>query len=311
MAGASAAGETQLPHLETFAKAAELNSFTGAARALRLTQAAVSQRVQLLERSLGTPLFERRGGRVLLTAMGQRLYDYARRIFDLHVEARRTLTGRQAPLTGELLLAASSIPGEHLLPALLADFSKTYPHVRVHATVSDSRAVMDQVEHGHVQLGLVGQKDDNPHLEFRYLTTDHMVLVAPSRHPLTRRRRLTVQQLLDQPLVLREVGSGSRHCLEAALKKAGRSLAEGRVALELGSNEAIKEAVLRGTGVAVLSESAVHKEVKARRLKVVKVADLACERDIYLVMDRRRVLPIPARLFLTYLESHPSSIRAS
>src|SRR5438874_11537134 len=152
--------DLQLPYLETFSKAAELSSFTGAAKALRLTQASVSQRVQALEKTLGTPLFKRQGGRVLLTEAGQRLYDYAQRIFDLLREARREFTGHDAPVAGELSLAASSIPGEHLLPSLLSLFGQKHPHIRVRATVSDSMGVMTQVERGEVSLGLVGRKTD-------------------------------------------------------------------------------------------------------------------------------------------------------
>src|SRR5579871_3841520 len=105
--------DAQLPHLETFLKAAELGSFTGAAKVLGLTQAAVSQRIHALEQALGVALFRRRGGRVLLTEAGQKLYDYAQRILDLDREARREVSGHEAPVGGELLLAASSIPGEH------------------------------------------------------------------------------------------------------------------------------------------------------------------------------------------------------
>src|SRR3954468_9004324 len=94
--------ELQLPYLETFSKAAELSSFTAAAKALRLSQAAVSQRVQALEKTLGKPLFKRQGGRVLLTEAGKKLYDYAQRILDLHREARRDVTGHDAPVGGEL-----------------------------------------------------------------------------------------------------------------------------------------------------------------------------------------------------------------
>src|SRR4051812_36918540 len=120
-----------LPHLETFARAAELLSFTATARALGLTQAAVSQRVAALEADLGVPLFRRQGGRVALTEAGQRLHDYARRILALHQEARAEVTARQEPVTGELALAASSIPGEHLLPGLLSVFQKRHPHIQV------------------------------------------------------------------------------------------------------------------------------------------------------------------------------------
>jgi DNA-binding transcriptional LysR family regulator len=204
-----------------------------------------------------------------------------------------------------LSLAASSIPGEHLLPSLLSLFGKKHPHVRVRATVSDSMEVMAQVERGEVSLGLVGRKADNPHLDFRYLASDRMVLIVPPGHALSRRKKVSVRQLPRHPLVLREVGSGLRHCFETSLDKVGLSLADFQVALELGSNEAIKEAVFRDIGVAILSTCAVQKEIEAGRLHALTVNDLHCNRDMYIVQDRRRVLPFPARLFLLFLESHP------
>ena len=298
-------GFVQLPHLETFSKAAELSSFTGAAKALGLTQAAVSQRIQTLERSLGKSLFDRKGGRVLLTEAGQKLYAYAQRIIDLHREARRDITGREASVAGELKIAASSIPGEHLLPALLSVFGQKYPHVRVRAAVSDSMAVMGQVERGEVSVGLVGRKADGPNFEFKYLTSDRMVLVAPPGHTLTKFKQITVGQLAAHPLVLREAGSGLRHCFEKALDRVGRSMTELRVALELGSNEAIKEALYRGVGVAVLSALAVQKEIKSGTLHALDVEGLSCDREMFVVQDRRRVPPISARLFLSFLDANP------
>jgi DNA-binding transcriptional LysR family regulator len=295
----------QLPHLETFSKAAELSSFTGAAKALRLTQATISQRVAALEKTLGTSLFKRQGGRVLLTEAGRKLYDHAQRILDLHRLARREISGHEAPLAGELSIAASSIPGEHLLPALLSVFGHNHPNIRVRATVSDSMGVMAQVERGEVSLGLVGRKAENLDLDFRYLASDRMVLVVPPGHALSRRKKVSVKQLPRYPLILREAGSGLRHCFEKSLEKAGLSVADLRVALELGSNEAIKEAVLRGVGIAILSSYAVRKELKARRLRAVTVSDLYCDREMYIVHDKRRVLPLPARQFLVFLDTHP------
>lgn len=297
--------DVQLPHLETFAQAAELSSFTAAAKALRLTQAAVSQRVQALEQVVGKSLFQRRGGRVLLTDAGRKLYGYAQRILELHQEARRQIAGREAPVTGELLIAASTIPGEHLLPALLADFHKQHPHIRVQVNIGDSMAVMAQVERGDVNLGLVGRRTDNPHLEFRRCALDRMVLVVPPRHPLGKRKTITAKQLAEHPLILREVGSGLRHSFENSLERAGLSLTDFEIALELGSNEAIKEAVKRGAGVAMLSWFAVEQELRSKTLRAVPVSDLSLSREIFLVLDRRRVLPLPARMFLLFLESHP------
>ena len=297
--------DAPLPHLATFAKAAELGSFTGAAQALGLTQAAVSQRIHALEQALGVPLFQRRGGRVLPTEAGRVLYQYAQRILDLHQEARREVAGHQTPVGGELRLAASSIPGEHLLPALVSQLGKTYPHIRVHASVSDSMAVIRQVERGEVSLGMVGRKTDSPHLEFRHLASDRMMLVVPPGHAWSRRKRVTVRQLCGPPLILREAGSGLRHCFEKSLELAGLAPADLRIVLELGSNEAIKEAVRQGVGLAILSVYAVRKELQAGMLHAVEVRGMRCDRDMYIVRDLRRVLPPPARLFLAFLETHP------
>src|SRR5579859_4975319 len=297
--------EIQLPYLETFAKAAELSSFTAAGKALGISQAAVSQRIHALEKSLRVPLFRRRGGRVFLTEAGRSLHGHAGRIFDLHREARREIGGQSIPISGELALGASTIPGEHFLPAILSVFHERFPKVEVRASIGDSLAVIHQVEKGQVQLGLVGRKVDSPHLEFRHFATDRMVLVVPPKHVWGRRKQVSLKQLCKQPLILREPGSGLRHCFEKQLGRAELTLQDLRIALELGSNEAIKEAVLRGIGVAVLSSYAVQKEIKAGRLVALKVADLRCDREMFVVWDRRRVLSAPAQVFRIFLESNP------
>ncbi|MFT3879683.1 MAG: selenium metabolism-associated LysR family transcriptional regulator [Gemmatales bacterium] len=303
MAGYS--NEPLLPHLATFSKAAELSSFTGAAKALRISQASVSQRVQSLEKLLGKPLFKRQGGRVLLTQAGQKVYQYSQRIMELHREIRSEISGQKSSVSGELILGASSVPGEHLLPSLLSTFRKQYPEVRVSATVSDSMSVMNQVERGEVNLGLVGRKSKSPHLMFQYFAKDRMKLIIPPEHPLRRIRKVSVDHLTKYPIILREVGSGLRHSLEKSLERNGRSLSELHIAMELGSNQAIKEAVIQGVGIAVLSTYAIHKEVKAMQLYGMEITDLQCDREMFVVQDKRRVLPSPARLFVSFLENHP------
>jgi DNA-binding transcriptional LysR family regulator len=298
----------QLPHLETFLKAAEFSSFTAAAQKLGLTQAAVSQRIRALERELDVALFQRQGGHVILTEAGRQLYHFAQRILLLHQEARQQITGRKALLTGELSLAASSVPGEHLLPGLLAAFHEKYPHIQVRMSVTDTSTVLQQVEHGQVALGLVGGRTDNPHLIFRQFACDRLVLVVPAAHPWHRRKRVSVEQLCQQPLLVRESGSGSRWCLERTLSRAGKSVKDLRVALELGSNEAIKEAVLKGVGLAILSDLAVQKEVQAGQLHALQVAGLPLERQMFVVWDSRRALSIPAHIFLDFLGPEPEVV---
>ena len=173
------------------------------------------------------------------------------------------------------------------------------------AAVSDSAAVIGLVESGAASVGLVGRKSDDPHLEFRHLADDRMVVVAPPGHALGRAKRVTPHDLAAHPLVLRETGSGLRHCFEKAFERAGHSLSDLHVVLELGSNEAIKGAVLRGVGVAVLSALAVRKEVAGGRLLALEVEGVGCDREMFVATDRRRVLSPQARLFLDLLGAGP------
>jgi DNA-binding transcriptional LysR family regulator len=300
-----APGLAELPHLATFARAAEQGSFTAAAAEMGITQAAVSQRIATLEGELRVALFDRRAGGISLTEAGQRLYRFARRILDLHEEARRDLGGFPPSVAGDLPIAASSVPGECFLPALLSAFHAKHPQVHVRAAVSDSGAVIKDVEKGRAMLGLIGQKAERPALETRSIGRDSLVLLVPSGHSWAARRTVSLDALAQERLIVRESGSGSRCALEKGLERAGRSLAELNVSLELGSNAAIKDAVKRGLGVAFLSRFCVQRELDFNELRTVAVRGLRLTRHFYLIYRRHRPLSRAASVFLRFVESHP------
>lgn len=290
-----------LSHLETFAQAAELCSFTKAAKALGLTQAAVSQRIGALEKEVGQSLFQRQSGRVLLSDAGRLLYGFAQKIMALHQEARQTLMGEKKGIVGELRLAASSVPGEHLLPKFLMAFRERFPGIQVKATVLDSLAAIKLVEQGEVELGLVGRMNDSPNLEFRGLAGDEMVLVVGPKTGWVRGKKVDMMALSAIPLIVREKGSGSRWCLEQMLEINGVNLSDMDVVLELSSNEAIKEAVLEGLGGSFMSMHVVNKEIRSRRLRPIAIEGFTLARTLFLAWDRRRVLAIPAQHFQQFL----------
>jgi len=291
--------------MATFVRAAEQGSFTAAGSQLGVTQAAVSQRITMLERELRVSLFHRRAGRIALTEIGQRLYEYARQILDLHQQARATIGGLPRPVSGDLPIAASSVPGECFLPGLLSAFHAKYPQVHVRATVSDSGSVIKDLEKGRATLGLIGQKAEHRALEARAIGRDALVLIVPAGRRWAKRRAISLDLLRAEPLIIREPGSGSRCALEKSLERAGTALSELNVSLELGSNAAIKDAVKRGLGVAFLSRLAVKKELAANELRAVAVPGLRVERNFYLVYHRRRPLSPAASAFKHFVESHP------
>jgi DNA-binding transcriptional LysR family regulator len=298
-------GFAELPHLATFAAVAQRGGFTAAAADLGITQAAVSQRIAALEKVLHVSLFDRKAARITLTEAGRRLYDYAQRILELHEQARTAIGGLRQAVAGELLIAASSVPGEYFLPALLAAFRAEHPHVRVRASVGDSGSVIAELEKGEASLGLTGQEPRRPRLEARPFGSDCLVLVVDPAHRWASRKRITLKALAREPLILREPGSGSRAALEKSLMRAGLSLAGLNATLQLGGNTAIKDAVKRGLGVAFLSRLVIQRELDAGELRAVAVSGLALDRRFYLVHDRRRPLSPAATAFLHFVETHP------
>jgi DNA-binding transcriptional LysR family regulator len=234
-----------------------------------------------------------------LTDAGRQLHGYARRILALCEEARAALSGRAAPVFGELHIAASSVPGDHLLPPIVAAFRRQFPHVRVRVEGGDTATVLRLLQQGHVHLAVVGGKTDSPHLEYRQLGSDRLVAIVGPDHLWRRRRQVSIAELARQPLVMREQGSGSRACLERAMVSAGTESPP--VAVELGTNEAVKNAVAQGEGVGVLSDLAVQHEVEAGRLHALDIAGVSMERPIFVATDRRRVLPPAPQVFLTHL----------
>jgi DNA-binding transcriptional LysR family regulator len=298
-------GDPELPHLSTFVRAAEQQSFTAAASEIGISQAAVSQRIAFLEKVLRVSLFNRRAGTIALSEAGQRLYEYARQILDLHEQARVHLGGFHPSVAGDLPIAASSVPGECFLPALLSAFHEKHPQVHLKATVTDSASVIKDVEKGQAALGLVGQKAGGRSLESRHIGSDSLVLITRSGHPWEARRSISLKALFGEPLIIRELGSGSRCALEKGLERAGTSLANLNVTLELGSNAAIKEAVKHGLGVTFLSDLCVRKELDSKELTALAVRGLSLTRDFYLIYHRRRPLTPAAIVFMRFLELHP------
>jgi DNA-binding transcriptional LysR family regulator len=292
-----------LPHLDTFILAAELGSFTQAARKMNpsVTQAAVSQRIAALEKDLGIKLFDRVHGRVELTASGRRLHEIALQIQALHDQARREIAQQVEGLRGDLSIAASSIPGEHMLPSFLSEFRQKNPNIAVRAQIVDSAMVFDLVERGEAQLGLAGQPSGRPHLEQKAFGRDEMVLVAPPKHPLAQKGSLRVEELPGVPLIMRERGSGSRQCVEHALQEAGLDPKNLQITTEVGSNEAIREMVQRGAGLAFLSRFAVKHELEAGKLVAIPVEGANLTREFFVLYDRRRALPLASRLFMELL----------
>ncbi len=289
--------------LEIFVKVAELGSFSRAAEALFLTQPTVSEHIRGLEEELGVRLLDRLGRGAAPTKAGQLLLGYARRILELHREARQAVDQFQGRMSGELVIAASTIPGEYVLPALIGRFKEKYPDISISLLIGDTQRVVEWVLEGRAELAVAGAQIDHRALEYRELMPDELVLVVSAAHPWHGKKTATLEEVRAEPLIVRERGSGSRHTLERALAEVGLDLSDFRVVGEMGSTQAIKQAVKAGVGISLISKRAVAEECQHGTLHCVKVKDLRFSRAFYLVTSTTRTRSPLAEAFRAFLIS--------
>jgi DNA-binding transcriptional LysR family regulator len=288
-----------LRQLRTFKTVADLKSFSLAAQQLRLSQPSVSYQVKELEEALGLPLLDRLGKRVQLTEAGTVLYSYARRTLDVLDEAGLALEEIRGIKRGNLRVGASTTVGIYLLPAALGAFKKLHPGLVISLEIGTRTLVQEQVLNNELDLAVVGPALKDPDLAILPFLSDELVVVAPAGHKLAGRRGLALKDLEDQPFVMREPASGSRWSLEKAARKAGAKL---NVAMELGSNGAIKHAVESGLGLAVLSRYACALELSSGWLVELDVRGFPIRRDWHIVHLRRRRLPASVLAFIEFLK---------
>ncbi len=288
-----------LRQLRTFKAVADLKSFSLAAQQLRLSQPSVSYQVKELEKALGLPLLDRLGKRVQLTEAGSVLYSYARRTLDVLDEAALAFEEMRGIKRGNLRVGASTTVGIYLLPAALGAFKKLHPGLVISLEIGTRALVQEQVLRNELDLAVVGPALKDPDLAILPFVSDELVVVAPAGHKLAGRRGLKLKDLEDQPFVMREPASGSRWSLEKAARKAGAKLT---VAMELGSNGAIKHAVESGLGLAVISRYACALELSSNRLVELDVHGFPIRRDWHIVHLRRRRLPASVLAFLEFLK---------
>jgi DNA-binding transcriptional LysR family regulator len=292
-----------LRRLEIFVKVAELGSFSRAAEALFLTQPTISEHVRSLENELGVQLLDRLGRGATPTRAGQLLLGYARRMLTLGREARQAIDQFQGRMSGELVVGGSTIPGEYVLPTLIGAFKGKYPDISICLLIGSSRQVMDWLDEGRAEVGVVGAPPTGRALEGRELMGDEVVVIVGAEHPWAGRASVTLAEVRAEPLIVRERGSGTRDALERALTRAGSSLGAFRIVGEMGSTQAIKQAVRAGVGIALISRRAADDECRAKLLAGVKLSDLTVARAFHLVTHRDRTRSPLAEAFVRFVES--------
>ena len=267
--------EINLHQLRIFHAVAEHGGYSRAAEALYLSQPGVSLQVKALEKSIGLPLFEKVGRSQHLTEAGRELLSYSERIFALLDETRLVMEELGGGRRGTVKVAASTTAGIYVVPPALGAFHRESPGVKLTLDVLNRFTVQKRLLDNEVDLAVMGLIEDAHDLEVATFVPNELVVIASPRHPLAPQKGITLDDLKDDNLLMREAGSGTRIDTERLLAARGMQV---HVGMELRSSGAIKQAVAADLGIAVIPKSAIELELELKRLVVLDVVGFPVNR---------------------------------
>ena len=297
-----------LDHLKTFQEVVKLGSFSEVAKKLAISQPAVSFQIQKLEQELGIRLIDRTQRAITLTAAGRRLLRFAESIEEAREKLRHDLDQMREEVSGDLIIAASTIPGEFLLPSLLAKFKQRHPAVRVQVIISDSLTVIKGVQDNAYEIGFCGMAPEGQDLESLKVAVDEIVLIVFPEHPFAQRSDVLPAELEGEPLIFREATSGTQRNLETYLSRAGLDLRKWVPTLILGTTQAVVSAVAAGAGIAFVSNLAIKKSLALGLVRQVSVSGLRLSRDFYGIYRRERIVSRLLEEFISFMQIEVSRI---
>jgi DNA-binding transcriptional LysR family regulator/DNA-binding CsgD family transcriptional regulator len=285
--------------LHIFQTVAKYLSFTRAARELFLTQPAVSIQVKQLEEQLGLPLFDQIGKKIYLTQAGQEVFLYTQQVLTLLKEMEIVVDELKGLKKGKLVLSGVTT-AEYILPGLLGLFRQIYPDIQITLEVTNRARVLQRLANNEIDLAIMGQPPEELNLMGEPFLPNQLLVVALPSHPLAGEKQIPLSRLALETFLTREPGSGTRIALEKLFKEAGLSL---RIGLELGSNEAIKQAIQAGLGLGVLSVYALSLELRSGKLVALDAEGFPLQRYWYVVYLAEKRLSPAARAFKEFLQT--------
>ncbi|MCL6555131.1 MAG: LysR family transcriptional regulator [Burkholderiales bacterium] len=289
-----------LRQLRTFEAVARLKSFSRAAEELHVTQPTVSKQIRLLHEEVGLPLLEQIGKKVFLTEAGEQLYATCAEWLETWSRFEQTIADLKGIKQGRLRIAAVTTT-KYFMPRLLGPFCAQYPGIDIALEVINRDRLLERLARNQDDLYIMGVPPEGLDIECEPFLENPLVVLAPASHPLTKRKRIAFADLANEPFIVRERGSGTRLTVERVFQERNVPL---KIKMELGSNEAIKQAVAGGLGLAVLSQSTLSLDPGRKEITILKVEGFPIKRYWYVVRLRGKQLSVVARTFLDFLRSH-------
>ncbi|WP_395666603.1 LysR family transcriptional regulator [Methylocella sp.] len=287
-----------IKHLETVVAVAESGTIAAAAEVLNVTAAALTSRIKLLEDDVGVALFDRAGGRLRLTTAGQEVVNIATRVDLLLAELKARLSAHKDKNAGRVTIGVAST-AKYFAPRLIAAFARGHPRTEIAVTVGNRAAIIAALREQAVDLALMGFPPAEIPVKSEIFGPHPQVIIAPPDHPLVNRPGVERAELRHEAFIVREEGSGTRRNFDLFFE--GLTMQEARVHIEIGSNETVKQAVMAGLGVTLISAHTIEAEVADGRLAILDVVGMPIVRQWFVVRPAARELSPAARAMWDYV----------
>jgi len=288
-----------LNQLRVFYEAARAGSFTSAARKLCITQPAVTAQIKTFEDQCNLKLFKKKGRSLYLTDEGNTLYEYARRIFEYEKEVEDVIEEMRKLKRGILRLGTSKAYARYFMPFLISSFREAFPHIKVHLDEGSSLDIIHSLLDLKNEVAVIAKVEENPNITFLPFKHDRLILILAPTHSLAKKKSVSVEELVTEPMIMKEAGSGTRKRVNELFSTKGLTP---NVLMETSNTEFIKQLVQRGEGISFLVEEAVAADLHEKRLATVPLAGQAPFLDVSIAYLKDQHLSHPARAFVDMLK---------
>jgi LysR family transcriptional regulator, low CO2-responsive transcriptional regulator len=289
-----------LNQLRVFYEAARTGSFTSAARKLCITQPAVTAQIKTFEDQCNLKLFKKKGRSLYLSEEGSALYEYAKRIFEYEKEVEDAIEEMRKLKRGTLRLGTSKAYARYFMPFLISSFHEAFPHIKVHLDEGSSMDILRSLLELKNEVAVIAKVEEDPNVTFLPFKRDELILILAPTHSLSKKKSVSAEELVHEPMIMKEMGSGTRKQVNDLFSRKGLSP---NVLMETSNTEFIKQLVQRGEGISFLVEESVAVEIREKRLATVPVAGQKPFLDVSIAYLKDQHLSHPARAFVEMLKN--------
>lgn len=283
-------------HLKIFISVVELGKMSAAAEILHVSQPTISQAISQIEKYYNVLLFERLNRKLYITQEGKSFFDYAKHIITLFDEMEITMQNSSSNTI--LKIGATITVGICVFDTIVSEFEKQNPDIKINVFVDNTSVIEDMILKSTLDLALVEGEVKSTDIIIQPIIDDQLVLVCGNNHPMQGRNEIDITELEGLSFILREHGSGTRKLFETFLDKYGVNISEKWVSID---SEAIKNAVIKGQGLSVISKMLVEKEVEKKKLHIIKINNVQFQRKFSLIYHKNKYLSQPINRFWEYL----------